>query len=226
MTSLIITEHAIRAGSKANHDDVVDDDHGNDIADEPHARTSALRPFEGSSSALDLNETGPAPSLALTHTLSSERVRRRSEIARIRPLDAPLALEPDTIELPVINEHAHARALPASTSTHVRGPGDVMFRKDIMFVPSKSNDVELMPSFPNSLAPSIRIIDADADADDSDTVPAISAAQKAVYRRKFLISFVTLCFSFFLEGWNDGTVGPLLPRIQAYYNVRSRVQAG
>ncbi|KAM5542669.1 hypothetical protein V8D89_003630 [Ganoderma adspersum] len=217
MTSLIVTEHALRAGSKASHDDAVDNDHGNDIADEPHARTSALRPFDGSSSALDLNESGPVSSLALTHTLTSERVRRRSEIARIRPLDSLSALEPDTIELPVINEHAHARAHPASTSTHVRGSGDVTFRKDVVFVPSKSDDVELMPSFPNSLAPSIRITD--ADADDADTVPAISAAQKAVYRRKFLISFVTLCFSFFLEGWNDGTVGPLLPRIQSYYNL-------
>ncbi|KAM5546104.1 hypothetical protein V8D89_000230 [Ganoderma adspersum] len=214
MTSLIVTEHALRATSRASYEDTVDDDHGNDIADEPHARTSALRPLEGSS-ALDLNEAGPVSSLALTNTLTSERIRRRSEIARIRPLDSPPALEPEAIELPVINEPEHARALPAPTgSTRVRGPGDVTFRKDVVFLPAKSDDVELMLSFPNSLAPSIRIDDADAD-----TVPAISAAQKAVYRRKFLISFAPLCYSLFLEGWNDATVGPLLPRIQSYYNL-------
>ena len=227
-TSLTVTELALRAGSRTSYEDAVGDDHGNDIADEPHARTSALRPFEGSSSAVDLNETGPVSSLALTNTLTSERVRRHSGIARIRPLDSSPTLESEAIELPVISERAHvgtnvhARALPASTTTtRVRGPGDVTFRKDVAFVPAKGDDVDvdILPSFPNSLAPSIRLDDADA----TDMVPAISAAQKAVYKRKFLISLVTLCYSFFLEGWNDGTVGPLLPRIQSYYNVRSPV---
>ena len=31
--------------------------------------------------------------------------------------------------------------------------------------------------------------------------------------------FVTLCWSLFLAGWNDGTTGPLLPRIQEVYHV-------
>lgn len=31
--------------------------------------------------------------------------------------------------------------------------------------------------------------------------------------------FVTLCFSLFMAGWNDGTTGPLLPRIQEVYHV-------
>ncbi|KAI1792715.1 MFS general substrate transporter [Ganoderma leucocontextum] len=208
MASLIAAEHFLQAASKASYDGAVDDDHENDIADEPHARTSALRPF--SSSALDLNETNSVSFLELPKTLTSERVRRRSEISRIRPLDSPPAIEPEAIELPVINEHAHVRrALAASTSP--RGP-DITFREDVIFVPSKGDDVELMPSFPSSLAPSIR-------DDIDDTVPAISPAQKAVYRRKFLISFVTLCYAFFLNGWNDGTMGPLLPRIQSYYNI-------
>ena len=33
------------------------------------------------------------------------------------------------------------------------------------------------------------------------------------------IHFTTLCFCLFLVGWNDGTVGPLLPRIQGVYHV-------
>ena len=36
------------------------------------------------------------------------------------------------------------------------------------------------------------------------------------------IHFTTLCFCLFLVGWNDGTVGPLLPRIQGVYHVRPR----
>ncbi len=34
-----------------------------------------------------------------------------------------------------------------------------------------------------------------------------------------LFQFFTLCFSIFVPGFNDGTLGPLLPRIQAVYHV-------
>ena len=33
------------------------------------------------------------------------------------------------------------------------------------------------------------------------------------------VQFATLCFVLFLAGWNDGTTGPLLPRIQSNYHV-------
>ncbi|KAK0489623.1 major facilitator superfamily domain-containing protein [Armillaria luteobubalina] len=33
------------------------------------------------------------------------------------------------------------------------------------------------------------------------------------------VQFAALCWSMFLAGWNDGTTGPLLPRIQEVYNV-------
>ena len=39
------------------------------------------------------------------------------------------------------------------------------------------------------------------------------------HRRKRLINFITLCYTFILEGWNDGSLGPLIPRIQQYYKV-------
>jgi len=38
-------------------------------------------------------------------------------------------------------------------------------------------------------------------------------------RRRANIQFVTLCWTLFLAGWNDGTTGPLLPRIQKVYEV-------
>jgi len=39
-------------------------------------------------------------------------------------------------------------------------------------------------------------------------------------KRSSIIHFVTLCWCVWLVGWNDGTTGPLLPRIQERYNVR------
>jgi len=40
--------------------------------------------------------------------------------------------------------------------------------------------------------------------------------------RKWLeVQYTCLCLALFLAGWNDGTNGPLIPRIQRYYNVSS-----
>jgi len=42
--------------------------------------------------------------------------------------------------------------------------------------------------------------------------------------RKLLeIQYGCLCLALFLAGWNDGTNGPLIPRIRRYYNVSSIV---
>ncbi len=50
----------------------------------------------------------------------------------------------------------------------------------------------------------------------STTFPATTPAMKLKAR----IQFATLCWSLFMAGWNDGTTGPLLPRIQSVYHVR------
>lgn len=201
--------HLSASSSKVTFEEAVDDQDLDAVEDLPrHARTSSFR-RPSASGAL---ESGAVSSLELPHTLTSERVRHRSELSRMRPLDSPPAIEPEAIELPVIQEHT-LRASRA-TSTGVRAP-DITFREEITF-PPKNDDVEIAPSFPSSLAPSIR-----ADEDTDSVAPAISAAQKAVYRRKTWVNFATLCFSVSMNGWNDGTTGPLLPKMQSYYNVRS-----
>ncbi|KAI0822943.1 MFS general substrate transporter [Trametes gibbosa] len=173
-------------------------------------------------SALDAAEIASASSLDLPATLTSERMRRRSDISRIRP---SFAVEPagEAIELPVINE----RGKGASTAVEVQAVdpinGGITFREDTfgnVIVPgiAKGGDPEIAPSFPSSLAPSVFAAD-----DASSTAPAISAAQKAVYRRKSLVHFLALCCCVFCMGWNDGTTGPMLPRIQANYHVNFAV---
>ncbi len=37
------------------------------------------------------------------------------------------------------------------------------------------------------------------------------------------IQFATMCWTLFLAGWNDGTTGPLLPRIQSNYHVSMQI---
>lgn len=47
-----------------------------------------------------------------------------------------------------------------------------------------------------------------------------SPQQLVRYRRYARLHFMAICWCFFLQGWNDGTTGPLLPRMQSVYNVR------
>ncbi|KAF8556039.1 MFS general substrate transporter [Imleria badia] len=47
--------------------------------------------------------------------------------------------------------------------------------------------------------------------------------QTKAQRLRARIQFATLCWTLYLSGWNDGTTGPLLPRIQKVYNVNFAV---
>ena len=48
-----------------------------------------------------------------------------------------------------------------------------------------------------------------------------AAEHTTTHEQKILgrVQFLTLCWTLFLTGWNDGTTGPLLPRIQEVYHV-------
>lgn len=47
-----------------------------------------------------------------------------------------------------------------------------------------------------------------------------SAKQSARYKWYTRLHFAAICWCFFLQGWNDGTAGPLLPSMQSVYHVR------
>ncbi|KAE9405025.1 MFS general substrate transporter [Gymnopus androsaceus JB14] len=49
--------------------------------------------------------------------------------------------------------------------------------------------------------------------------PAAASQTTRTENRRSILHFVAVCWCFFLEGWNDGSVGPLLPVIQTYYAV-------
>ncbi|KAF9525013.1 major facilitator superfamily domain-containing protein, partial [Crepidotus variabilis] len=62
----------------------------------------------------------------------------------------------------------------------------------------------------------------DEHANTSESTPLVGHGLKPLSKRELAISrvqFFALCWSIFLIGWNDGTIGPLLPRIQDYYDV-------
>ena len=157
------------------------------------ATSSALAlDASANTSAVDLSDMS---ALELPHRPTGERVRRRSELARARPP----ALEPESIELAAIPESAGG-ATPS-----------VKFRADPL--DDVDVDVEVAPSFPSSLVPSVRY------ADETGSTASLSPAQRRVHERRVLVNFATVCLRIFMEGWNDGTTGPLLHRIQEYYGV-------
>ena len=168
------------------------------------------------SSAVDLSEVAIS-SLDIPHKLTSDRVRRRSELARAQIPSTPASLVHEEIELPVISEVASRATAstsrvgaqaPSAFSSSVLVPNEGLYR-----IEGPLDDVEVPPSFPTSLAPSVRF------EDETGSAVSLSPAQHAVNRRRSLLNFVTLCIAIFFEGWNDGTTGPLLPRIQEFYHV-------
>jgi hypothetical protein len=58
------------------------------------------------------------------------------------------------------------------------------------------------------------------DSERSSTKQDQAQAASSNVRKRLEVQYACLCFALFLAGWNDGTTGPLIPRIQRYYNVR------
>lgn len=54
--------------------------------------------------------------------------------------------------------------------------------------------------------------------ESTGTLPLDSRTNKQ--KKAGRIQYFALLFSLFMLGWNDGSTGPLLPRIQAVYGVR------
>ena len=64
------------------------------------------------------------------------------------------------------------------------------------------------------VAPNLNTVSSDHVSSPHSLVPPVKAQVT-----KARIQFITLCFNLFLAGWNDGSTGPLLPRIQQVYRV-------
>ena len=81
---------------------------------------------------------------------------------------------------------------------------------------------------PHTISKSIIDMDDTPTLDATDekgtalTVVPSSAASLKTQKIRGRIQFAVLCWSLFLLGWNDGTTGPLLPRIQEVYHVGHR----
>lgn len=108
---------------------------------------------------------------------------------------------------------------PSSISVRARSPGphdqDVSGLRKLH--PGKE-DIELAELPQKTTAAS--------EADERGSVKAGSSSDEvkpASVRLTAWLQFSALCFTLFIAGWNDGTTGPLLPRIQSNYHVRNKI---
>ena len=57
----------------------------------------------------------------------------------------------------------------------------------------------------------------------SELDPLIQRDEKGPTKKEARMAraqFLALCWALFVIGWTDGSTGPLLPRIQSFYDVR------
>ena len=65
---------------------------------------------------------------------------------------------------------------------------------------------------------SIEMVESAPPSPSAEPPPTAAPALTPAIRRKARIQFAVCCFTLFLAGWNDGTTGPLLPRMQVVYH--------
>jgi len=75
----------------------------------------------------------------------------------------------------------------------------------------------------NAARPTIGMTTEKLNAQETKPVETLSQSRSitSVQRQRANIQLVSLGLCLFLVGWNDGTTGPLLPRIQSFYRVLS-----
>ena len=86
---------------------------------------------------------------------------------------------------------------------------------DTIYAPAESIELVELPYKQNAST-------AAAPVEEGTSPASVSEDAVREQHRKVNIHFCTMCFSMFLLGWNDGSTGPLLPRIQEVYHVRAR----
>ena len=153
-------------------------------------------------SALDVRASALLdPAKVLLHGIGEHDMRRRgSDIARVRPVVLPDGVE--AVELATLG------------------------RRQTVDDPSPAPSLKDIESAAGSSRVSVQIAAArDDEASVASSVPFVSSAERKRQKRKTYLCFATMCWMFFLFGWNDSSTGPLLPTIQRYYNVGNKPPA-
>ncbi|KAH8104025.1 MFS general substrate transporter [Cristinia sonorae] len=186
---------------------VIDVDHVNADPDASHGKISGY--FDSALEDIDSVSSVDLSVLSITATPEIERIRRRSVLERHRHFEPQLLHTPEIIALADLSPVSE---YPASISTPLNDRTTTSHVEPDVTRWSTRDDVEIASAGPVSQT-STNVVDV------ASTAPLVSAAQKAAYQRKSRLHLAALFWCLFLEGWNDGSTGPMLPTAQKYYNV-------
>ncbi|KAK7034523.1 hypothetical protein VNI00_012370 [Paramarasmius palmivorus] len=182
------------------------------------------------------------PSLAVAipppvAVVSPDLHRDSDIVANENPATAPdeSAVDMEPMEMPANISHGKGRALssvesipgrrgseaayelhpiPTYLSERARRPSAVRQDSTPETIATKGDgEVEITPTVTRESA--LPVLNFSEEAAQSRAAGQMSKKQK----RKALLHLGALYWCFFLEGWNDGSVGPLLPRIQKDYRL-------
>ncbi|THH32029.1 hypothetical protein EUX98_g2166 [Antrodiella citrinella] len=160
-------------------------------------------------SALEEADSVSSVDLSALSVPTSERIRRRSVLERVEHAHrSPLGVAPAVNEFPDLSpvyEYPGVPAIPLTRASTSLQPG-----QDISLW-STREDLELASQAQGSAASTALAM--------TSSLPPISASQRAVFMRKSWLHLAPLYYCLFLQGWNDGSTGPMLPTIQRYYHV-------
>ncbi len=108
---------------------------------------------------------------------------------------------------------------PAHLSERTRRPSAIRADSAVDTIASSIKDLNSVPTTrTQTINSTAGILNHVAQLQFSESPTTASQITKK-QNRQSVLHFAALCWCFVLEGWNDGTVGPLLPVIQDYYSV-------
>jgi hypothetical protein len=139
--------------------------------------------------------TGPRPPLHHVSGISG----RGSAAASLSGDLKDAARSTESFDLPTLSPHMTPERVRRRSEAPTLAPGSI---HDI----EESAGSDLAPAPAPSAAPAYSF--------------EVRDASRAAMRRHGRAHFAVLCWVLFLNGWNDGSAGPLIPTIQRVYHVR------
>lgn len=167
--------------------------------------SAAPNPHE---SALDVETSASPYELSTYLSAPGTRNRRRSDLSYNRP----------SLRFTIHDPNSREISLPDITPTPFESTDNTPAVEKLTYVEEidveKGHDVKVDSGLSTpAKVPSLSYA-------EGEEVSGPSAAQKARYKKFMRLHMAALCWCFCVEGWNDGTLGPLLTRIQDDYGVR------
>lgn len=123
-------------------------------------------------------------------------------------------------EVQTLERVRHNNDSNSSLSVHLRAPHPADQDVAVLRKSHPSHEDIEMAQMSRTAETQVAVARNDTESKTVGGAPGVDTESSTV-KLLAALQYSSLCFTLFLAGWNDGTTGPLLPRMQENYNVRS-----